>query len=105
MCRRHARRPGPARPRCPAASSADFARFAADFHAAHPWLPPALAHRLARAYGTRAERILAGATSLSGLGEPLGAGLTAAEVDYLVNQEWARTSTTCCGAGPSSACT
>ncbi len=75
----------------PGGEFTDFARFAADFHAAHPWLPPALAHRLARAYGTRAERILAGATSLSGLGEPLGAGLTAAEVDYLVNQEWART--------------
>lgn len=56
-----------------------------------PWLPAALAARLARSYGTRAERILGAAASLAALGEDFGAGLYAAEVDYLVQTEWART--------------
>jgi glycerol-3-phosphate dehydrogenase len=37
----------------------------------------------------RMERILGSATSLAGLGEPLGADLTAVEVDYLQRKEWA----------------
>ncbi len=72
-------------------AEADFARFAADFAAEHPWLPPDVAQRYARAYGTRARRIVAGATGVGGLGEHFGAGLYAAEVDYLVRIEWAET--------------
>ncbi len=72
-------------------ADADFAGFLARFRAEYRWLPDALALRLARAYGTRAARVLGAATSLEGLGEHFGAGLTAAEVDYLVREEWART--------------
>lgn len=56
-----------------------------------PYLPADLAFRLARSYGSRARRILADAASLADLGEHFGAGLYAAEVDYLVANEWART--------------
>ncbi len=70
---------------------ADFDRFLAGFQARHPWLPEALARRYARAYGTRAERMLGGAASLEDLGPHLGDDLYAREVDYLVAAEWART--------------
>ena len=68
---------------------ADFAGFAGDFGREHDWLPAPLARRYARAYGTRARRMLAGAKSLDGLGESLGDGLYEAEADYLLRQEWA----------------
>lgn len=69
---------------------ADFDRFFA--HARQRWafLPEPLARRLARAYGTRMEELLGSATSMADLGEDFGAGLTAAEVDYLMRREWAR---------------
>jgi glycerol-3-phosphate dehydrogenase len=68
----------------------DFEAFQASLRAAYPFLPDALARRLARAYGTRAERLLGDARSLSDLGESFDGGLTALEVDYLVRVEWAR---------------
>ena len=70
---------------------ADFDAFAAAFRARHAFLPDDLAARLARDYGTRAETIVGGAKSLVELGEDFGGGLTRAEVDYLVKNEWART--------------
>jgi len=42
---------------------------------------------MAHAYGTRIDRVLGDATTLDDLGE----GLSTREVDYLVDQEWART--------------
>jgi len=70
---------------------ADFDAFVAGLIAAYPALPANILRRLARAYGTRATRILNGAQTLADLGEDFGGGLTAAEVDYLVAHEWART--------------
>jgi glycerol-3-phosphate dehydrogenase len=58
---------------------------------ARPWLPAPLARRLARAYGTEAERLLDGAASLSDLGRDFGSGLTEAELCFLARNEWART--------------
>ncbi len=72
-------------------ADADFEAFLAGFSRAHPWLPPALARRYARAYGTRAAQIVGDAAGLAGLGADLGGGLYEAEVDYLRRQEWART--------------
>ena len=69
---------------------ADFDRFLAGLRARAPFLPAALAHRLARAYGTRVQELLGGARDLAGLGEDLGGGLTRAEVAYLWRHEWAR---------------
>jgi glycerol-3-phosphate dehydrogenase len=68
---------------------ADFDAFLTHVQMSRSWLPPALAQRYARAYGTRLERVLGTARSLRDLGEPLGEGLFEAEVDYLVQNEWA----------------
>src|SRR5262245_18238583 len=56
-----------------------------------PFLAEAHALRLARAYGTRLERILGDAKRLEDLGTCFGADLTAAEVRYLMRHEWAAT--------------
>jgi len=58
----------------------------------HGWLPPALLARYGRAYGTRLERLLDGCTDMAGLGAEILPGLYEAEIDYLVREEWARSS-------------
>jgi glycerol-3-phosphate dehydrogenase len=57
----------------------------------HPWLPPALAARWARSYGTLFQAIVGQAASLQALGAEVAPGIFAAELSYLRNQEWART--------------
>jgi len=70
----------------------DFPAFLARLETERPALPRPLLRRLARAYGTRVERLLGTARKLGDLGPDLGGGLTGAEVDYLVDTEWAQTS-------------
>jgi glycerol-3-phosphate dehydrogenase len=55
-----------------------------------PHLPPELIARFARLYGTRMARLISQAETMQELGRDFGAGLTLAEVRYLVEQEWAR---------------
>jgi glycerol-3-phosphate dehydrogenase len=69
---------------------ADFDRFFATVRQRWSFLPEALANRVSRAYGTRIEELLGSAKAMADLGEDFGAGLTAAEVDYLMRREWAR---------------
>ena len=69
----------------------DLAAFTRDLMQRKPFLPEALAGRLARSYGTRALDLLGEARALDDLGRDFGAGLTAAEIDYLVAREWAVT--------------
>ncbi|RDE09016.1 glycerol-3-phosphate dehydrogenase [Pelagibacterium lacus] len=66
---------------------AEIDRLAGDY----PFLSREEAVRLMRHYGTRARALLGAATSRPDLGFHFGAGLYAAEVDYLVASEWART--------------
>ena len=54
-----------------------------------PFLGDAAVDRVARAYGTRATKWLGAAEGWQALGQDFGAGLTAAEVDYLCASEWA----------------
>jgi glycerol-3-phosphate dehydrogenase len=56
----------------------------------YAWLAPALVARYARAYGTRIDCLLAGRASVPDMGQEIAAGLYAAEVDYLMTNEWAR---------------
>jgi len=70
--------------------NADFNSFAREFKNRHPWLPEKLALRYARAYGTRAYRLIAGARALTGLGAEFAPGLYEAELVYLRDTEWAR---------------
>ena len=67
----------------------DFAAFFAEVKQRWRFLPEPLALRLTRAYGTRIEKVLGAAKGLRDLGEEFGAGLTAAEVQYLMEYEWA----------------
>jgi len=56
-----------------------------------PFLDDAQSLRLGRAYGTRVWKLLGSARSLADLGESFGGGLTQAEIDYLIGEEWAET--------------
>jgi len=69
-----------------------FEDFAAEIRGRWPFLEPAHAERLAAAYGTRVSRLLGQAQRYGDLGPDLGAGLTGAEVRYLMRHEWAETS-------------
>lgn len=70
---------------------ADFNAFLDEVTKRWAFLSPDQALRLARAYGTRVEKILGSAQEADALGEHFGAGLTRAEVDYLIAEEWAVT--------------
>ncbi|MEO9133368.1 MAG: glycerol-3-phosphate dehydrogenase [Sphingomonas sp.] len=56
-----------------------------------PFLDARTAQRMVESYGTRTDRILGDAANLEDLGEDFGEGLTQAEIDYLVREEWAMT--------------
>jgi glycerol-3-phosphate dehydrogenase len=66
-----------------------FDAYLAAFRARHGFLPDGVARRLVRAYGSRAEAVVAGAARWADMGEDFGGGLTAAEVRYLVEREFA----------------
>ena len=68
-----------------------FAELQAASAARYPFLPPSMLRRLLRAYGTRIDDFLGQATALDQLGRNFGAGLTEAELRYLIRFEWART--------------
>ena len=70
---------------------ADFAAFHRALGAEFPFLPPELAQRYARLYGTRAREMLKDARSLADLGECLGADLYERELAFLRETEWAAT--------------
>lgn len=57
--------------------------------ARYPFLDAGTVDRVARAYGTRADSWLNGAEGWQALGKNFGAGLTAAEVEFLRSEEWA----------------
>ncbi len=71
--------------------NADFDAFLKSAGRDYPWLSPRDLHRLGRAYGTRLGNVLSDAASYADLGEQLGQGLSAREVDYLRRVEFAAT--------------
>ncbi len=75
----------------------DFARsgvkaLGAEYARTYPFLDATWIDRLAKAYGTRARQWMGTAKTLDDLGIHFGHGLTSAEVDHLIAQEWACTS-------------
>ncbi len=54
-----------------------------------PWLPPKLVARYVRAYGTRIHALLKDRHGIVQMGEEVVKDLFAAEIDYLVKNEWA----------------
>ena len=72
-------------------ANADFDAFLADLSRRHAWLPAPLAQHYARLYGTRADRVIDGATEIGGLGRHFGGLLHEREITYLRDAEWAFT--------------
>jgi glycerol-3-phosphate dehydrogenase len=68
-----------------------FDHFVQDMQVQYAWLPPALVERYAHAYGTRIKLMLAGRSCMAEMGEELGPGLFAAELEYLRRYESAIT--------------
>jgi glycerol-3-phosphate dehydrogenase len=68
---------------------ANFERFLGALKQQNPWLPADLAHRYARAYGTRTPVLLGAAKSIEELGQAFAPGLYEAELRYLRDNEWA----------------
>jgi glycerol-3-phosphate dehydrogenase len=68
----------------------DVARLIAEVQAKYGFLSEAWAQRLIRGYGTEAVQILGDATSAADLGQDFGATLTAREVEWLMQKEFAR---------------
>ncbi|ODU19921.1 MAG: glycerol-3-phosphate dehydrogenase [Sphingomonas sp. SCN 67-18] len=66
-----------------------FDDYLAQVIARWPFLGSARADRMARAYGAMLEAMLGDATDAAALGEDFGGGLTAREVDWLAEREWA----------------
>jgi len=89
----------PARPRWTAGSKLPGGEFAADafdavaaeLRARWPFVTAQYARRLVHAYGLRAERFLQEAQRMEDLGPCFTGDLSAAEVRYLVEHEWAQT--------------
>ncbi len=69
---------------------ANFERFLTGLKQQNAWLPAELAHRLARAYGTRVRNVIGQARSVADLGRAFAPGLYEAELVYLRGTEWAR---------------
>ncbi len=69
--------------------NADYESFIETQREAFPWMPRALILYYARRYGSRTRDLIAGATSVEGLGRHFGGDLYEAEVKYLVAKEWA----------------
>ena len=67
----------------------DIERFIDAVRSRYGWLDPLLARRLARAYGSRIERVLGGAACCADLGAEVAPGLFEAELRYLRREEWA----------------
>ena len=67
----------------------DFATFLWEAADRHPWVPGEMLLRLARAYGTRIDRILGSAAALDDLGEHFGGDLYEAELRHMVDAEFA----------------
>ncbi len=70
---------------------ADFDAYVAALAERYPKIAAPLRYRYARAYGTRAERILGSARTEAQLGAAVLPGLYEAELDYLRGTEFART--------------
>jgi glycerol-3-phosphate dehydrogenase len=70
----------------------EFAAWSTRQAGRYPWLPAPLFERYARAYGTRIHTLLARRDSLADMGPEVVPGLYAAEIEYLMSHEWARSS-------------
>lgn len=74
--------------RFPGGDMRDFGEFLAEVRRSYPFLTETESHRMACAYGTMLYDMIGTAEDM---GEDFGGGLTAREVDWMVEHEWAKT--------------
>jgi glycerol-3-phosphate dehydrogenase len=67
----------------------DIDRFALEQAARYPLAPYPMIRRMCRAYGTRIERIMGSIRATADLGVQVAPGLYEAELQYLIDAEWA----------------
>lgn len=79
----------------PGGNIASFQAFLAEVKIRWPFLGNVRGERMARAYGIRLADMLADVTAEADMGTKLGAGLTAIEVSWMRDREWARTAEDC----------
>ena len=65
--------------------------FATQLSKSYSWLSASQIQRFSRSYGALAESFLKDTGCQADLGQSFGGGLTAKEVNYLIEHEWART--------------
>ncbi|MDO6566681.1 glycerol-3-phosphate dehydrogenase [Alteromonas sp. 1_MG-2023] len=75
----------------PGGAFADKATLLSELKQDYPWLPAEVCVRYVRQYGLLCKLFLSGKTSLSEMGEDFGSQFFQAEVDYLIEKEWALT--------------
>ena len=71
--------------------NADYTAFGETLKEDYPWMSRALRDYYGRRYGTLTSKVVGSSTSLEGLGRYFGAHLYEAEVNWLVENEWAIT--------------
>jgi glycerol-3-phosphate dehydrogenase len=69
----------------------EFDVYVCELQKKYAWLDEELVARYAHAYGSRIELLLEGRGRVEDMGELIVPGLFAAELDYLMEYEWART--------------
>ena len=70
----------------------NFKAYATYFHEKYSWLDIETTTRYLKTYGACAEKIMSGRLCLNDLGQIFGQTLYQAEVDYLIQHEWAKNS-------------
>ncbi len=73
----------------PGGDMANPAEYFGELREKYNWLPEGVLHRYAYNYGTLSEKILSDKTDTEDMGTNFGDGVFEAELDYLVNNEWA----------------
>ena len=69
----------------------NFNIFLQKVFANYVWLPPTLLQRYINTYGSRTDELLVGCNNLASLGYDFGYGLYQREIDFLIKEEWAKT--------------
>lgn len=74
----------------PLVGADQFAQYQNDYATSHAWLNEETKLRYLKTYGVLTEKILSGRSSMNQMGIHFGQSLYQAEVDYLIEEEWAQ---------------
>lgn len=72
-----------------AATGRDRAQILNEIRGSYPWLPPQTSQRFAASYGLLCHQFLKDKKGIEDLGKDFGATLSEAEIEYLIQSEWA----------------